>query len=154
MEDDSEGGRWKLGMAFICTGIVFVLSCGVASVVYYTDRPMCAPPPTLENGAFHINGNGTIKAGFTVAYKCNPGFQIGETKSLTCQLWNSGGSWQPDNPPVVCTRQWTQKKKKKLPNVWQETNFQKRTQRPESTKSQSYSARKKGKIWWGKIQTL
>jgi len=105
MEDDSEGGGWKLGMAFICTGIVFVLSCGVASVVYYTDRPMCEPPPALENGAFHINGNGTIKAGFTATYKCNPGFQIGETKSLTCQLWNSGGSWQPDDPPVVCTRQ-------------------------------------------------
>ena len=35
MEGDSEGGGWKLGMAFICTGIVFVLSCGVASVVYY-----------------------------------------------------------------------------------------------------------------------
>ena len=39
MEDDSEGGGWKLGMAFICTGIVFVLSCGVASVVYYTGNP-------------------------------------------------------------------------------------------------------------------
>merc|ERR1719266_3203081 len=68
MEDDSEGGGWKLGMAFICTGVIFVLSCGVASVVYYTDRPMCDQPPTLENGAFHINGNGTIKAGFVVVY--------------------------------------------------------------------------------------
>ena len=36
MEEGSEGGGWKLGMAFIATGIVFVLSCGVASVVYYT----------------------------------------------------------------------------------------------------------------------
>jgi len=105
MENDSEGGAWKLGMAFICTGILFVLSCGVASVVYYADRPMCPPPPTLENGAFHISGNGTIKAGFVAHYKCNPGFQIGETKSLTCQLWNSGGIWAPDDPPVVCTSQ-------------------------------------------------
>ena len=37
--------------------------------IIITDRPMCDQPPALENGAFHINGNGTIKAGFVAVYK-------------------------------------------------------------------------------------
>ena len=38
-------------------------------IFHISDRPMCEQPPPLKNGAFHIVGNGTIKAGFTASYK-------------------------------------------------------------------------------------
>ena len=38
-------------------------------IFHILDRPMCEQPPPLKNGAFHIVGNGTIKAGFTATYK-------------------------------------------------------------------------------------
>ena len=38
MERDDEGDGWKYGLSFICLGIVFVLSMGVFSMVYYGGR--------------------------------------------------------------------------------------------------------------------
>ena len=38
MERDPDGDGWKYGLSFICLGIVFVLSMGVFSMVYYGGR--------------------------------------------------------------------------------------------------------------------
>ena len=38
MEHSDDGDGWKYGLCFICLGIVFVLSMGVFSMLYYGGR--------------------------------------------------------------------------------------------------------------------
>jgi len=109
MDDGSDDGcGWKFGMAFVCTGILFVMSCGVASVVYYADRPVCGVPPTVEHATWTMLDknnklkNTTIKhkdtlnyfSKFkdTLNYKCDSGFHMGKLSQLTC---TAKGLWEP-----------------------------------------------------------